>query len=544
MSCVSHNQGSLSPVNRHGLWLAFLFGTLAMGFIVSKSALLPSVDTYYHLKMARLLPHLGATDHFPWLHWTLFRDNYVSHHFGFQALLAPLVWMSERVTGDLVAGGKAAVMIAMGLTTACFYLLLRSRDVRFPLAWTCLLGCLPWQFWLRLAYVRAPILALPLLLLILWLFLRDRPVLIALSACLFVNIYFGVVVAALIPAALFAGRVATFTCDARFLRQVLWFVGGVAAGLAVNPYFPENLAFLKVQLFSTGLGATQELANEWQPFDAWFLMRMAAPLGAIWLTALVWRLRHGGRLDQAGLGLLLLNVALLVLTLKARRFVEYWPVFALLNAADMTRPAESGEGRGAWASSGLERRLAGVAVLLALVLSLPGLCLARQRVSPPHDYAAIRDAMRYLAGHSPARSLVFTDDWDVFPLCFYWNDHNCYAVGLDPMFTILPYPELWERYRLITRGQTPTVLDAGGAVTGVPRRVTLGDIGDVFGARYVLVLRDHPRFYRKLRAQPERFERIYPGGLSRDSDVQPVASVFQVLSTRSDSPAATFPAAP
>ena len=67
--------------------------------------------------------------------------------------------------------------------------------------------------------------------------------------------------------------------------------------------------------------------------------------------------------------------------------------------------------------------------------------------------------MQYLSGHSPTHSLVFTDDWDLFPICFYYNDHNRYMVGLDPMFTKIPYPELWERYRLITRGQTPGTLE-------------------------------------------------------------------------------------
>lgn len=510
---------------RSGVLCAFLLGALAMAFLVSRSALLPSVDTYYHLKMARLLPRIGATHELPWLHWTLFRDSFVSHHFGFQALLAPVVWASDRLTGDLVAGGKAAVVLGMGLTFSLFYVIVRSRGIRFPLAWTCLLGCLPWQFWLRMAYVRAPIVALPLLLMMLWLFMRERRWLLAVTTCVFLNIYFGVVVALLIPMALLAGRVVTFGDTGRLVRLTLFFVAGGVAGLVLNPYFPGNLEFLRIQLFSTGLGATAEMANEWQPFDAWFLMRMAAPMGVVWLGALVWRLHRGQRLDGTGMGLLLLNVALLVLTLKARRFIEYWPVFALLNAADMTRNAPDL----ATAPPPVRHpRLVGVlAVLAAITVSIPGLCMARRHADPPRDYAAARDAARFLASHSPARSLVFTDDWDLFPICFYHNDHNRYAVGLDPMFTIIPYPELWERYRLITRGQTPATLKPAPG-NARKERVTLDDIGNVFGAQYVLVMRDHPRFYRKLREQPDRFSLMYPPGYNAAGDVQPVAAVFEV----------------
>jgi hypothetical protein len=518
---------SLTSASRCEWGIAWLFGAGAMFSIVGGLTLLPGVDSYYHLKMARLLPQLGFIHEFPWLHWTIFRDRFVSHHYGFHVILMPLVWLSDLWTGDLIVGGKVAVVGAMGVTAVVFHALLKTLKVPLPLLWTFLLGCLPWHFWLRMTYVRAPIVALPLLLLAVLFYARGRFWLVCLAACLFTNIYLGAVVAVLVPICFTIGQILVRRTTSRTWLLLLFFFAGLAAGLVISPYFPENLPFLKVQLFDTGLGAVKDFPSEWRSFDTWTLAAMSAPLAVIWSGSLILRLRRNEPLGGTSIALLLMNLAFLGLTLKARRFIEYWPVFALLNAADMARfsaedISELLSGSRAWA-----KRVAFLAPVVAIALALPALLTVRCHARPGVDHAALRPAMEYLSSHSPKGALVFADDWDVFPACFYYNTHNTYMVGLDPMFTIRQYPELWERYRLITRGKTPTEL--GGPFNVLQKKkATLDDIGDVFQAQYVLIMEDESKLYRQLLERGDRFKLVYPKETAWDGP-QPKAALFKVL---------------
>ena len=226
------------------------------------------------------------------------------------------------------------------------------------------------------------------------------------------------------------------------------------------------------------------------------------------------RIWSGERLTTRSIGLLILNLLFLALTLKSRRFVEYWPVFAVIHAADLaTVRARSVTGYRAWP-------MAAVVALLA-VAGVVNLRYARVRIAPSYDPGALRGAMEYLERSTPAGSIVFTDDWDIFPYCFYWNHHNHYVVGLDPVFTMGPYPELWERYRLITRGQSPATLASG-------KRTTVADIGKEFAAEYVLVAADHPALYRQLRGDAAQFQLVYPPAGPLNGRKQPAFAVFEV----------------
>ena len=266
---IDFARARLSPTRE--VILGGLLGAVAMAAVQSGSAWLAGNDSYYHLRMARLLPELGFLQAFPWLHWTIFRDQFVSHHHGFHVLLLPLVWLSERLTGELILGGKAATVIAAGATFALLAVLLRELRAPRPWLWLLLLCCAPWHFWLRLSYVRAPIVALPLLLLALLLTLRRQAVAIAVLAFVFTHVYGGAVLFPLIPGAFVAASLLGGQPWRGYLGCLAGALVGVLLGLVVNPYFPANFAFLFTQLFETGLGAPSDAGSEWKTFDAWAL---------------------------------------------------------------------------------------------------------------------------------------------------------------------------------------------------------------------------------------------------------------------------------
>lgn len=506
-----------------------------MGYVQSGSWGLKD-DGYYHVKMARLLPELGYVQSFPWLHWTIFRDQFISHHHGFQTLLLPFVWIAEQTTGDPTLGGKAAAIFAMGATFALCSVVLRRLTVPHRFLWLVLIGAMPWHFWLRQSYVRAPIVALPLLLLaVLW-HLRGRTLAIGILAFLFTQAYGGGVLYPLVSIAFFGAAWLNGDSLRVPFKQCLYSVIGVLLGLVINPYFPANFSFLFTQLFVTGLGASNDVGSEWKSYQSWHLLTHAGILGAVFLGCLLRRLQAAVPTSREELALFLLNVIFLILTMKSRRFVEYWPMFALLSAAAFCAQARRGARPApgsvfAWTdfTSRPVKVIAGIAVLAG---AIPNLSLTRANMESSHNVRALEAAMDFLEKNSPPRSIVFTDDWDTFPVCFYYNHYNRYIVGLDPEFTRTKYPALWERYRLITRAELPAQLTESRDPEG-GRDVTYGDIATRFQADYVLVADDHRPLYKALRARPDEFTIIYPPEW-KSNTAQPAVAIFAVNPPKND----------
>lgn len=514
-------------------------------------------DSYYHVRMAEMLPQIGYPRTFPWLHWTIFRDDFVSHHYGFHTLLAPFVRTGQALGLSGIVAAQLFAIVCMGLTGVALVRVLRLRGVEHRLWWVLLLTCVPWHFWLRMSYIRAPLIALPLLLLAIELCLRQRPILLAALAFVFTHIYGGAVLFPLIPGGFVVAAVLLGEPLRGRLVALLGSLVGVGVAFVANPYFPANVRFYYTQLFETGLGQAADIGNEWRPLESWFLFVMCIPLAVVFLLSLIRRLRSGRRADVGEIALLLIQCAFLVLTLKARRFVEYWPAFALLSAADLgrwdfsraagavslARPISDQRPEAVWPASPPPARwwTATLRIALPMAIFTIGLVhlIGTRRATTRPDHAEIERVAAFLKQSTPEGSLVLTDDWDSFPMLFYYDTHNYYAVGLDPVFTKRRWPVLWERYRHITRGEAPMRIDTD-VTGGKTEKAQLSDIREHFGARYVLVADDHQKLYRQLSGH-RGFRRIYPPADPAGEKRQPPQAVFEVLSAEEE---ASFPPHP
>ncbi len=620
----------------------------------------PGHDSFYHIKMAALMPELGLVDQFPWLRTTVFAERFVNHHYGFQWLLYPFVRVAERLTGDMAAGGRWFITVSFGLSMALVQWLLMLGRVRHRWVWLGLLLLLPIQFYGRHMFVRAINPSLIGMLILCGCMMARCYALAGIVIAQTIHVYLGavvygpVIVAAFCVAELFdrPGSLplesSAWFKNAVVRRLLLWTVSGWIVGLATHPYGAvEVLRFLDLQVLGTGLSPDISVGREWKSYTpAWFFVSMSGVTLTVSAVSLCLRLRWGPRLSANEFAFVLLNVLFLVLTLKARRFIEYWPVFAMIGSAYLFAglPVErrrsvgngslaaaiallvlvfcvamlvlpryrAGEFLGDWlfwsvvaglaaaptlccvatgfarsrAGRGLVSAAVGVGfcVLVAIALKVLSLsagdpvearlvwgvwlipfvglvyfafgaigrnasageagdvrfkAVAVRRVTvalavvvalaPPvgtilsrlqkdakclYDLPALRALMAVLIEDSDEGDVVFTDDWDVFPVYFYLNHHNHYVVGLDPKFTHERDPELWERYVRISRGQTPVtktvkVMEDGHSVE---KKVTvhLSDIRSQFDARYVIVDADHHALSGKLDRRGDLAERIFP----------------------------------
>jgi len=539
----TNNVVAESPARRRDLptvWVyltVFVAAFAGMSFFVSGSRNgvvgVPGNDSFYHLKMSELLSEVGLVKTFPWLQFSYFRtegDGFVSHHYGFHCLLYPFVAASNFLTGDALAGGRWAVGTFFALTACVFLLILRKAKVPLALLWVLLLLILPHQLYMRHAFVRAIGPALAMMLLLIFCLIQRRSIGVALVAGLSNHLYLG----AIMYTPLIVGAYAAASLlDRKETRRIPWLLVGAAVigwavGAVTYPYFDGMLEFLKLQVFGSGLSPDIEVGQEWKPYNGvwWFVTELCGPLLLVVVPVTVIRFRLGPRLDVDELFVLFLSLGFLVLTLKARRFIEYWPIFALLSAALMSRPlfgtwwtaAQERLGGAHGAKSRRDLVTIGLTLFVFAFVGLAGYprwVNVRQASACKFDLPAIRATMDFVKANSQPGDVIFTTDWDDFPVFFYHNARNYYVVGLDPKFTHERRPDLWERYVKVTRGRAPTTVslrrtDENGKKIVDKLDIKLDDIRTHFRADLVITDSDHTNLARQLARDKKLASLVYP----------------------------------
>lgn len=638
---------------------------------------LPGYDSWYHTKMAVLLPEIGMTDTFPWLRFVFFRqssDAFVSHHTGFHLLLVPFTYAAHALTGDYLPGARWAMIFCFGMVAALIDGLLLSERLRWRWLWLICLTLCGADFLLRHSYIRAICPSLCFMLTLLLCVFRRRVLIAGVVAFLYVHLYLGGVIYGPIVVGAYALAAMLQPPPDRRVEWKLLLVVGAAVGLAIltHPYSGGVIEFLRLQVFGSGLTPDIEVGNEWQSYgNVWgFFQEQIGLILALWTLALLLRLASRVPLNAQSLTLIMLSVVFFCLTIKAKRFIEYSPVFFLVSAAFLAAPAIEriaewlhprqanlrwpqwllrsgfilllilvaaghamrsldGESidailqqwsgllmlglvmmlapiaaiwirgarqiggataatialiaiplsgalvkiileqtmkhvfrapapsasaiaggyvptsvlailylsatllvawrlRGAWQRepTDFKQQLAptlnailGVVAIMVIGIPIAGPSLARaQRDSwCGFNLGETQRMMAHVREISNEGDVIFTDDWDVFPLFFYFNSYNRYVVGLDPKFTQSRMPELWERYVHITRGQTPFTSRLNerlpnGNIDSRTLDIRLEDIRTHFGAKYVIADRDHKGLARQLLERRDFARLVYPMG--------------------------------
>jgi asparagine N-glycosylation enzyme membrane subunit Stt3 len=200
--------------------------------------------------------------------------------------------------------------------------------------------------------------------------------------------------------------------------------------------------------------------------------------------------------DLKPLFFLIVSFMLLLMAFKSRRFIEYWPPFAVLFAAFTIAPKLERVNL-AWLASTRDRVAASITAAVVTVAGIlwMGGCLwhAREDVKSETDPFAYRGASEWIAANTPPDSMIFNTDWDDFPMLFYYNPNRRYIVGLDPTYLYDRDPELWKLYANITLGD-----DTDPA----PK------IRERFGAEYVFTDNEHSELLR-IAEDSGDFEKVY-----------------------------------
>ena len=456
-------------------------------------------DGYYHLRLAQLMRTQGLTPNFVWLPLSILNPAaYYDHHLLFHVYLSLFAGASDPA--GLIAGGKAASVLMPALAGVAVWWLLRGQRVRWASLWALGLLAMSEAFLYRMSMPRAQAASLLVLVLALhWLLTERHWALLPLGAA-YVWLY-NAFPLLLVVAGVYAA--ATFVTERRLVWKPLAYAAtGLALGLVVNPYFPQNISFIVQHLAPKFGGLETPVGNEWYPYETWTLIENSAPaLAAFILGALAmgWRGQRPGRAVLTVFGL---SVLFGFMLFKSRRFIEYYPAFALLFLALTAAPlleswlaaaqARFGRPRGV-ARQGISRPVIAALLPALLALSLAGPLVstlhgaraAMARSKPATLYAG---AAGWLAANTAPGSLVFQTDWDDFPRLFFYDPRNLYTIGLDPTYLSLYDAALYDEWVAITQGD---LAPAGAAIRAD------------FGAEYVLTDRAHRDFLNAAADDPQ-----------------------------------------
>ncbi len=475
--------------------LLLLIFCAALAFVQYGSDGLVGNDGYYHMKMGYLMRTQGLKPPFPYLPLTILNEAaYYDHHMLYHAYLALFGGLDPALDGgaSLTRAAKGASILMPALAFLAAWWLLRRQNVPFAALWSLALLAVSEAFLYRMSMPRAQSASLLLLLLGLHLLLQGRYRWLLPLGAVYVWSYNG------FP--LLLVLVGVYAAAAWLLqRELAWkalayAAAGIVLGLVVNPYFPANLQFIAGHLAPKVGSSTTAVGNEWSPYLTWTLVENSGlALAAFMLAvlALAWREQRVERNTLVALGL---TAVFGLMLFSSRRFVEYFPPFALLFLAFAAAPLLRD-----WLAQWQRRRtLAPVLLFLAALALLAygafgALSAAREQVAgskTPDYYAAATLWLRETAGDDLR---LFQTDWDDFTRLFFYGGEATYTAGLDPTFMELHDAELFAEWVAITRGEVEQPAAA---------------IRARFGANYVFSDLNHDDFLDVAAADPG-LEEVY-----------------------------------
>ena len=428
------------------LFFIFIAGMAAIQFATSN---LPDNDGFYHIKLAWLMRTQGLKPEFPWLPLSILNEReFYDHHFLFHVALIPFTF------GDLLVGAKWAAVTFSALAFLAIWYLFHRQNVPAAWLWALALLGVSEAFLYRMSITRAQSLSLGVLALGLAWMLEGKYKRLAVLSFFYVWMYDAF---PLILALAGVQVVSVYLIERRVdVRPLTWVGVGILAGLIINPYFPANLIFTYHHLLPKLADATSvSVGNEWYPYDTGQLLENSLPALAAFAGGAIALGLSGKKMDARTATAFLLALLFGLMLFKARRFIEYFPPFALIFAAFAFAPLfENGPVLKLQLRSqvqfGVYSVLLTAFVIAGAARSIPQTQAQISKSKPGDLY---KGASTWLAENTSEGERVFQTDWDDFPRLFFYNTHNTYLAGLDPTYLQIYDSSLYDEWISITRGK-------------------------------------------------------------------------------------------
>lgn len=482
-------------------FLIFLLAAFAVSaFFRFHNPTVPDPDSLYHLRHAHLYVERGPLlKSFPWIVYSTVNRFSSDIGYGFHVLLIPFSLLRNPVLGI-----KLAALFETIAVMAMLYATMRRQGILYYYAWPFVLLFLgpPMLYTFLMARPQTLTMGFAALLLSFMVAGGTWGVLLSSLAISFVHLNISLVIPVVVVT---AGVVKGINERVWEWRKAAAALIGLGLGwlLRPNPLGTAKLEYVQVVVHALIRQKRIPLlfGREWLPlapaealsiFSAFVFIW--AILAAVFLVAAL--VRRGGLSprDRTFLwGSLALSLIFYAVTiLNTKRATPLWGVFAVMFVAkaftSFLDPAKLKPGQ----LLKHEPRLA-LALLVGTLFALMVWDVTDEHVIQRRwlgrDPYRLKAASDWLRHNSRPGEVVFNVSWGAFPELFFWNTHNYYVSGLDPVF-LFAYDErlYWKAHHLATGEATSYTSGAMDYRAGT-REDTYTVLRRDFNASYILVER-------------------------------------------------------
>lgn len=450
-------------------------------------------DSFFHVGLAQYMIDHGLIVHqFPYLNFTILSAHFTDWYFLFSVILIPFI----KVFGEVV-GPKILVLVLLGCVFGVVYLIFKSQKLKLaPLYALILFFLMPAHFYLRMSFIRAPVLSLLLMLLVIYFFLKNKPMALAITMFLYVWAYY--MASPLIFVILFSYFIVSILMGEKInYRLIIYPLIGFVIGFIFNPFFPQNINFFVVQIIDLG-AKNPLLGSELQPYDTWFWFSNSIMVLGLFFGGILISFMKNLKQNSKVIVVLIFTLFVLALQWKSRRFVEYWAVLGGMTGIllcgryfeEILIPIKK---------SLFKPEKIVIIIITIIFLEVGFLSMifsfsnTQKDIGTDSRIDSLKEVSVYLKDNSSAGDIVFNDNWDVFPYLFYFNQKDYYIVGLDLNCMKFYNQNLYTEYINLTSKNDPNI--------------DISAIKTDFKSKWMVISADKSDLIYRIEARPDLFSK-------------------------------------
>ncbi len=439
-------------------------------------------DGFYHTKIAQFLGDGIVLKSLPWMQFSTLTNNFTDHHFLYHILLVPFTYFNDPLIGI-----KIATVLFATVMVLVFYWLLKKFDLKY--AWIFALLFITMEATIfRLGLVKANSLSLLIIWFLIYALYQKKYWLTVLLGFIFVWLYGGwpislIILVTYLIAEYIYKKIHTnklkifwskiirvfYQKPGNNFKISLSLIAGLILGLIINPYWPKNLYFYYQQIVQIGivnLGQQITVGGEWYGTNLMAIISSGAHIFVLASVIFIILVLNHKIISRQTWFSFILSLIFLLLTLKSRRYVEYfWPFvlfFTACGLTDIIKKFNWSVIKKFWRSiSSFQKVYLGIVSTVFIIFILVPVWQNIIETKIPHNHAInkFEAATTWLASNTPPQSIILHSDWDEWPILFYNNDQNYYIMGLDPTFMYNFDKDLHQKFVSITTGKYKYNLD-------------------------------------------------------------------------------------
>jgi hypothetical protein len=400
-------------------------------------------DGHYHIKTADIIKKQGFIKEFPWAKHTIFADNYADIQILFRIILIPFTFFG------LELGAKIASIIFGAIAFIIFYWFLTENKINYPLFWTLLYLFTAESLMYRFLLPRQMPLVISLLILTVYFLQRKKYLFLALTSLIFVLLHSTFVFQLLLIVSYF---ILEKIFSKKFEYKILLYPFiGIIFGLVINPYFPNNISMLYIQIFKVNFIAN--LFNvEWKSWSFFEFIKNNI-LVLFYIIASITILMKSKKITKTQSLYLSLALFFLVYTLISRRMQEFLIPFSILTLSlflnNYLIKFDKNE---------LLKYVKLFSILMIVIIGIGNFILLRTDVIDNNFLFNYDSCAEWTKENIPKNSLIFTNAY-AFPYLFSKSSDLIYTHGIDLTYSYLYEPKKFERYMGILQGTSKDDID-------------------------------------------------------------------------------------